>query len=237
MQRLYDYAAARGVHIEYCDLTHLGRAGDCHPPTKHIRLQRGMLYRKERSVLAHELAHEYYGDTPDMFGRLPRKAETRADKWAAHFLINPSEYRLAEERFGSNTEWIAQELGVLEHLVHAYEKTLTRLDTQSCVPETGCMTSSEIVTIAVIAAVVALLTFVWVADKRRTKRQGGKTAISGIVGTLDEAFHPEAARATEIREIQQELPAEAPAPGDPLVPGGKIIIDISRKPEHPSRTD
>ena len=103
--------------------------------------------------------------------------------------------------------------------------------------ETGGMVLSEIVTIAVIAAVVILLAGVWVADKRRAKRQGGKTAISGIVGTFDEAFHPEAARATEIREIQQELPAEAPAPGDPLVPGGKIIIDICKTPEHTSRTD
>ncbi|MBK0420394.1 ImmA/IrrE family metallo-endopeptidase [Leucobacter sp. CSA1] len=127
MQALYDYAASRGVRIEYCDLRHLNRAGDCHPTTKTIRIQRGLLYRKERSVLAHELAHEYYGDEPDMFGKLSNRAEDRANEWAAHFLINPDEYRVAEEKYGTNTQWIAQELCVLQKLVVAYERTLCRI--------------------------------------------------------------------------------------------------------------
>jgi len=127
MQALYDYAMARGVQIEYCDLRHLGRSGDCHPPTKHIRIQTGLLYRKERSVLAHELAHEYYGDEPDMFGHMPQRVEDRADEWAAHFLFTPDDYRYAEERFGTHLGWIAQELGVLEKLVVAYERTLHRI--------------------------------------------------------------------------------------------------------------
>ncbi|CAG7622345.1 ImmA/IrrE family metallo-endopeptidase [Leucobacter soli] len=127
MQKLYDYATARGVQIEYCDLRDLGRAGDYHRPTRTIRLQPGMLYRKERSVLAHELAHDYHGDEPDMFGALPRRSENRADEWAAHFLIDPEEYRIAEEKFGTHTEWIAQDLGVLERLVIAYERTLHRI--------------------------------------------------------------------------------------------------------------
>lgn len=127
MQALYDYATARGVQIEYCDLRHLTRAGDCHPPTKHIRIQTGLLYSKERSVLAHELAHEFYGDEPDMFGTLPKRAEDRADEWAAHFLIAPDEYRIAEEKYGTHTEWIAQELSVLTRLVVAYERTLNRI--------------------------------------------------------------------------------------------------------------
>lgn len=127
MQELYDYAMARGVQIEYCDLRHLRRAGDCHAPTKHIRLQTGMLYRKERSTLAHELAHEYYGDEPDMFGSLPKRVEDRADEWAAHFLIDHNEYRIAEEKYGTHLDWIAQELCVLEKLVVAYERTLQRI--------------------------------------------------------------------------------------------------------------
>lgn len=127
MEALFDYAMERGVQIEYADLRHLGRAGDCHAPTHRIRLQRGMLYRKERSVLAHELAHDFYGDVPDMFGNLTQRQEDRANEWAAHFLIDPQEYRLAEERFGSNVEWIAQELCVLEKLVIAYERTLHRV--------------------------------------------------------------------------------------------------------------
>lgn len=127
MQDLYEYAASRGVWIEYTDLRHLNRVGDCHPPTKHIRIQTGLLRRLERSTLAHELAHEYYGDVPDMFGRLPKRAEDRADEWAAHFLIDSYEYRIAEEKFADRTEWIAQELEVTNRLVVAYERTLTRI--------------------------------------------------------------------------------------------------------------
>lgn len=127
MQHLYDYATARGVQIEYCDLRHLGRAGDYHAPTQQIRLQPNMLYRKERSVLAHELAHHHYGDEPNIFGELPKRAEDRADEWAAHFLISIDDYRLAEEKYGHHTAWIAEELCVLERLVTAYERTLTRI--------------------------------------------------------------------------------------------------------------
>lgn len=99
------------------------------------------------------------------------------------------------------------------------------------------MAQSEIVTVLVVAAVVVILIGVGVADQRRTKRQGGRPAISGIVGTFDQAFHPEAARAAEIRETQQELPAEAPAPGEPLVPRGTIIIEVSKNSERVSRAD
>jgi len=86
-----------------------------------------MLYRKERSVLAHELAHATYGDKPDIFGNTSRRQEARADEWAAHFLIDHHEYRIAEERYGARTDWISQELCVLDRLVIAYERTLQRI--------------------------------------------------------------------------------------------------------------
>lgn len=127
MEKLFDYAASRGVRIEYCDLSHLRRLGDFDSATKHIRLQVGMLHRLERSVLAHELAHEFYADEPSIFGGRSRRCEDRADEWAAHFLIDHDEYRLAEEKFADHTLWIAQELDVTERLVIAYERTLTRL--------------------------------------------------------------------------------------------------------------
>lgn len=91
------------------------------------------------------------------------------------------------------------------------------------------MDRSELVTVIVIVAVTVLLVAVGVIDHRRTKRRGGRSPVSGLVGTFDEVFHPEAARAAEIREVQQELPADAPTPGDPLFPGGKIIISVRRK--------
>lgn len=77
------------------------------------------------------------------------------------------------------------------------------------------MTQNEVITVAVLTAFALLLVMVWVTDRRRKKR-GEHTAMSGVVGTFDEVFHPEAARAMEIREVQQQLPEEAPTPGDPL---------------------
>lgn len=125
MQALYDYATKLGVSIEYTNLK--GRIGGYRHDRRHIRIQTGMLYRKERCVLAHELGHATYGDEPDIFGRMPERVEDRADEWAAHFLIDPAEYRFAEEKYGTNTEWIAQELCVLRKLVVAYERTLLRI--------------------------------------------------------------------------------------------------------------
>lgn len=77
------------------------------------------------------------------------------------------------------------------------------------------MSQSEIITLVALAAFALLLIAVWDVDRRRIKREGGRTPMSGVMGTFDEVFHPEAARAMEIREVQQELPAEAPTPGDP----------------------
>ena len=79
------------------------------------------------SVIAHEFGHEWYGDEPSLFDHVNTRQERRADEWAAHFLIDVDEYRLAEERYGSRTDWIGQELGVLPRLVVAYERTLCRL--------------------------------------------------------------------------------------------------------------
>lgn len=115
------------VRVEYTDLTHLNRHGDYHPATRHLRIQEGMVYRKHRSVLAHELAHATYGDEPSIFDYINVKQERRADEWAAHFLIDTAEYRQAEEKYGTRIDWIAQELDIIERLVVAYERTLHRI--------------------------------------------------------------------------------------------------------------
>lgn len=125
MQALYDYAMELGVTIEYAQLD--GRIGGYRHDLRHIRIQQGMLYRKERSVLAHELGHATYCDEPTIFSNYTVKQERRADEWAAHFLIDSTEYRMAEEKYGSNVKWIAQELCVLDKLVVAYERTMQRI--------------------------------------------------------------------------------------------------------------
>lgn len=86
------------------------------------------------------------------------------------------------------------------------------------------MSQNEIVTILVVAAIVILIATIGFFDRKRRRKDG--SVLSGMVGTFDEVFHPEAARATEIREVQRELPAENSTPGDPLEPDGTIIISV-----------
>lgn len=127
MHNLYALAESLGVRIEYADLTHLNRDGDCNLDTRTIRLQSGMLYRLERSVLAHELSHIIRGDKRSMFGHYDAKDERRADEMAAHMLINLHEYSIAEAKCGANLEGIAQELEVMDWIIEAYERTMQRI--------------------------------------------------------------------------------------------------------------
>lgn len=127
MQDLYSLAAALDITIEYTDLTHLERDGDSNIDTRTIRMQIGMLERLERSVLAHEIAHIISGDRRTMFGYYDDKDERRADEWAALFLIDPTEYRIAEAKCGNHIEYIAQELNVMDWVVETFERMLTRI--------------------------------------------------------------------------------------------------------------
>lgn len=86
------------------------------------------------------------------------------------------------------------------------------------------MNQNELVTILVVVAIAILIATIGVSDRRRRRKNG--SVLSGMVGTFDEVFHPEAARATEIREVQRELPAENSTPGDPLEPNGTITIFV-----------
>lgn len=86
------------------------------------------------------------------------------------------------------------------------------------------MSQNELVTILVIVAIVILIATIGIFDRKRRRKDG--SVLSGMVGTFDEVFHPEAARATEIREIQRELPAEDSTPGDPIESSATITISI-----------
>lgn len=57
-------------------------------------------------------------------------------------------------------------------------------------------------------------------------RRTSSTPLSGMIASFEQVFRPEAAKASEIREIQRELPADASVPGDPLRPGGTITITL-----------
>lgn len=88
------------------------------------------------------------------------------------------------------------------------------------------MTPQEIITLGALAALAMLLVSVWQFDRRRRGRESGRSATSGIVGGFDQVFHPEAAHAAEIREVQKELPAEAAQPGDPIRPDRPLTITL-----------
>ena len=90
------------------------------------------------------------------------------------------------------------------------------------------MSSSEVITVAAVASVVVLLMVVWQVNRKRKRPSGSAT--SGVLDSFDEVFHPEAAKAMEVREIQHELPTEAPAPSDPLVPGAPVVIHLKQPP-------
>lgn len=126
MEQAHALAASLGAHVEYTDLTHLERDGDCNPDTKVIRLQEGMLPRLERCILTHECAHLIRGDRHTIFGYYNERDERHADEWAAQQLIDINEYRIAEAAYGNNTEAIAQELNVMGFIVEAYERILQR---------------------------------------------------------------------------------------------------------------
>ena len=125
--RLVAFACALGVSYEFVDDLDPRHPGEYCDHTRHIKILAGMTRAKTISSFGHELGHAVLRHVESMFPWLNERQERQADEWAAHFLIDAEEYRFAEERFGSNTKWIAQELGVLERLVIAYERTLNRI--------------------------------------------------------------------------------------------------------------
>lgn len=127
MQDLYALATALRVRIEYADLSHLDRDGDYDRRTRIIRLQKGMLYRLERSVLAHELIHVIRDDQKTMFGFYEDRDERIADELAGQLLFTIPEYRAAEEKCGNHIEGIALELGVMDWIIESFERTLCRI--------------------------------------------------------------------------------------------------------------
>lgn len=135
---LFHMAAALGVRIIHTDLTHLDRDGDYNAKTNTIRLQEGMSRRLFRSVLAHELCHAVFGDVPSRFGPVNAKQERRADEWAALRLIEHTDYSEAERLREGNVALIAQDLDVIDDIVHAYQRILQRFgNTTYVAPKMG----------------------------------------------------------------------------------------------------
>lgn len=124
---LFHMAAALGVRVVHTDLTHLQRDGDYNAKTNTIRLQTGMTRRLLRCVFAHELCHAVFGDVPSKFGPVNAKQERRADEWAALRLIDQEHYREVERLRDGNVTLMAQDLDVIDDIVHAYQRVLQRI--------------------------------------------------------------------------------------------------------------
>lgn len=123
---LAQLAEQAGLTIEYARLR--GRDGEYIHARKLIRLRHGMSARLHRSVLAHELGHAAFADTPSPFGPVHAKQERRAEEWAALRLIDVDDYRHLEQIHNGHAGAIAVDLGVMRSTVEAFARVLLRVD-------------------------------------------------------------------------------------------------------------
>ena len=86
-----------------------------------IRTRRGMSARQYRSVLAHELGHAAYGDTPTGNGHYDQRQERRADEYAARLLISPIEFEAAAAWHQGHLPAIAAALEVTNHILTTWQ--------------------------------------------------------------------------------------------------------------------
>lgn len=86
-----------------------------------ISTRRGMSIQQYRSVLAHELGHAHYGDTPTGNGYYDQRQERRADEYAAQLLISPIEFEAAATWHHGHLPAIADELEVTKHLLRVWK--------------------------------------------------------------------------------------------------------------------
>lgn len=83
----------------------------------------------------------------------------------------------------------------------------------------------------IIVGVVALIvaaSALQVDVRNRRGGTGGGGGLGGGIGGIDEIFAPTRHEALQELELQRELPAPSPAPGDP--PWGRLVLDASGAP-------
>lgn len=86
-----------------------------------ISTRRGQSISQYKSVLAHDLGHAHYGDTPTGNGHFDQRQERRADEYAAQLLINPHDFEAAAIWHHGHLPAIADELEVTQQLLHVWE--------------------------------------------------------------------------------------------------------------------
>lgn len=123
MQHLLALADELGINVTERRGIH---AGGYHHGSRTIRLDPGLPHRVARSVLAHEIAHHVFGDTPAAHGPARARQERRANEWAALRLISLDAYASAERLRDGHTASMAHDLGVTTELVDAFRALLAR---------------------------------------------------------------------------------------------------------------
>lgn len=88
------------------------RRGEYWHDERLIVVRARLTQRAARSTLAHEIAHALAGDRPTVFGPMHRRAEIRASRTAATWLVDTDEYAIAEQLHAGHLPAIAYELNV-----------------------------------------------------------------------------------------------------------------------------
>ena len=91
-----------------------------------ISTRRGQSISQYKSVLAHELGHAHYGDTPTGNGHYDQRQERRADEYAAQLLINPHDFEAAAIWHHGHLPAIADELEVTQHILKTWQSLYER---------------------------------------------------------------------------------------------------------------
>ena len=85
-----------------------------------ISTRRGQSIGQYKSVLAHELGHAHYGDTPTGNGHFDQRQERRADEYATRLLISIRDFKAAAVWHHGHLPAIADDLEVTQHLLNVW---------------------------------------------------------------------------------------------------------------------
>lgn len=128
LDELYELAAAYEMTVHRVALPH-GMLGCCVPLKSRIYLDTGLTHVEERSVLAHELGHAFYGHA-----RLAPESPAQADSWerqadafAARLLIKRDAYA-SLARVYTDPVVLAEALDVTVDVVESYRALVLAVD-------------------------------------------------------------------------------------------------------------
>lgn len=115
-------AVTMGVRVDYRPLPH-GLMGLYDLQKSMIIIDSSLSERQTRSTLTHELVHAEYMDQ-GCSSVLGSRAELRARRLTALRLIQPEDYRQAEEAYEGNKYLMAKDLDVTVQVLEDYQKIL-----------------------------------------------------------------------------------------------------------------